>query len=175
VSWLDAAAAQSHSEGSFGVGYSILLGVVSGLLSTLLTWLGYKFSTDTVVPWYQRQLYRGVLIDGTWKGQRQDIDTLYGFSLHLTQNGHHLKGTFTAENRRENESDTSKTFVLDGEITDDCVLLRYTPLDRHTYGSGAFLCQVFDGGRVLKGGMLYFKTRVRQIGSVHDLELQRTI
>lgn len=154
---------------------SILLGAVGGLLSTFLGWLFYRFSNDTLVPWYQRRLYRGILVDGAWKGERSDGGTLYGFNIHLKQNGHEIKGTFAAANKREDGTNTTKTFELDGEIADDCVLLRYKPSDHHTYGSGAFLFQVFDAGRALKGGMIYFGTRVRQIGSVHDLHLNRTV
>ena len=155
--------------------HEISIGVISGLLATFLGWLFYRFSSDTVVPWYQRHLYRGILIDGSWKGERNDGGTLYGFRITLIQNGHEIKGIFAAENKKADGSTTSKTFELEGEIADDCVLLRYKPSDRHTYGSGAFLLQVFDGGRVLKGGMIYFGTRIHQIGSAHDIELNRTI
>ncbi len=167
-------AAGSNLPASYEVSYLIMVGVVSGVLSAVIVWLFSTFRNEAILPWYQRLVYRGVLVDGAWKGERKDNNTVYGFDLHLKQDGHAITGTFTAENQRGEGTHTTKSFRLDGEITDSCVLLRYSPSDQHTYGSGAFLFQVFEAGRVLKGGMLYFQTRSGQIGSVNDLRLERT-
>lgn len=154
----------------------ILLGVISGVLATFLSWLFSRFLTDTIVPWYQKRVYRGIIVSGAWSGQRTDGDTTFGFKIDLRQNGHELEGRFTAENKRNGGTvSTTKFFYLRGEITNSCVLLRYFPADPQVYGSGAFLLHVFDGGRVLKGGMLYFQTRTGRIGAVDDIEVQRAL
>jgi hypothetical protein len=176
VLWGDPLAKTNGSaEPTATVAYLLFLGIVSSLSAIFLNWVFYRFRVDTVIPWYQKQLYRGVLIDGQWKGKRNDGDTEYGFTIRLIQSGHQVSGIFTAENRRDSERNTTKSFRLVGEISNSCVLLRYAPAEPHIYGTGAFLLQVFDGGRVLKGGMLYFRTRSGDIGSVHDLVLLRSI
>ncbi len=152
--------------------YYILLGVVSGVLSACFVWLFSTFRSEAFLPWYQRLVYRGVLVDGTWKGERRDGDALYGFNIKLEQNGHIVTGTFTAENERPG-GHTTKSFRLNGEITDSCVLLSYSPCDHHTYGSGAFLFQVSHGGDTLRGGMLFFRTTDLTVGGVSDINLKR--
>src|SRR3989442_14289207 len=96
---------------------SIVAGIVSGLISTSLAWLIYRYCRDIFLPWYQMKLYRGAIIAGTWKGQREDTDAVYGFNIDLQQKGHLFKGTFIAQNARRDGAKTTKTFLLEGEST----------------------------------------------------------
>ena len=151
------------------------VGVVSSLAASLLAWLFFRLIKDSLLPWYQRRVYRGVIVAGCWRGARTDSSAVYGFVLDLEQNGHRLAGRFTAENAKPDGSHTKKAFDLVGEITNNYILLNYTPADQHTYGSGAFLFQIFTAGRVLKGGMLYLRTKSGEVGAVSDITLERVI
>lgn len=153
----------------------LIIGVISTLLGSLLGWLLFRFGSDTILPWYQRRVYRGVIVSGCWRGSRTDGGTVYGFSLDLKQNGHRLEGVFTADNAKPDGSHTKKIFYLVGEITNNYVLLNYAPSDPHTYGSGAFLFQIYTAGRVLRGGMLYLRTKSGEVGAVSDIQLERVI
>lgn len=152
---------------------TILVGIISGLVASFLSWIIFRFSSDTIVPWYQTRLYRGILVDGTWIGSRNDAGTDFGFSLQLHQSGHNLDGAFTAKNKKATGEATEKTFKVKGEITNNYLLLCYFPANQYIYGSGSFLLQVYHAGSQLKGGMMYLQTRTGLIGAVNDITLER--
>jgi hypothetical protein len=152
---------------------SILVGVISGVVASFLSWVIYRFSTDTIVPWYQTRLYRGILVNGTWIGSRNDNGKVFGFSLQLHQSGHNLDGFFTAKNKKPSGEETEKTFKVKGEITNNYLLLCYSPANPYIYGSGSFLLQVYNAGAQLKGGMMYLQTRTGLVGAVDDITLER--
>jgi len=152
---------------------SIVAGIIGGLISSLIVWAFYHFATDTVLPWYQTRVYRGVLLAGLWTGNRADGGHIFGFSLSLTQRGHIISGTFTANDQRSGGEVTETVFHLTGSIRDSVLLLTYAPSTPERYGSGAFLLRVFNGGKQLQGGMVYFQTHSGKIGAVSDIALER--
>jgi hypothetical protein len=156
------------------LGGQLIIGLVSGLLSSFVAWLFYRFANDSVIPWYQRRFYRGLIVQGAWQGERNDGGHLYGFHFDLAQSGHEVTGIFNANNTKPDGTKTNKNYLLSGEIANNSVLLNYAPSDQSSYGSGSFLFQVFDAGRTLKGGMLYLRTKSGNIGCVDDLCLSRT-
>ena len=163
-----------RSSGEF-MSYSqvIISGIISGVLSSVIVWLFYRFWSDTLLPWYQMRVYRGVSVQGLWIGTRVDGNNMFAFSLNLAQRGHNLLGTFTAKDKLAAGEETETAFDLRGVITNSYVLLNYSPASVHRYGSGAFLFQIFNAGAQLRGGMLYLQTRTGSIGAVTDITLDR--
>lgn len=155
------------------LGGQLVIGLVSGLLSSFVAWVFYRLANDSVIPWYQRRFYRGLIVQGAWQGERNDNGDIYGFNFQLTQSGHKLTGMFNANNTRADGTKTNKNYLLSGEIANNTLILTYVPSDQRSYGSGSFLFQVFDAGRTLKGGMLYLRTKSGSIGCVDDLHLSR--
>lgn len=163
-----------HSSGE-PMAYSqvIVSGIISGVLSSAIVWLFYRFWSDTLLPWYQIRVYRGVSVQDLWIGTRVDGNNTFAFSLKIKQRGHNLAGTFTAKDKLATGEETENIFDLHGVITNSYVLLTYTPASAHRYGSGAFLFHIFNAGEQLRGGMLYLQTRTGLIGAVTDITLDR--
>ncbi len=154
-------------------GGQLVVGLASGLLSPFLIWLFYRFANDTLVPWVQRRVYSGLSVAGNWRGERRDGDRIYGFDLDLLQQGHALSGTFAANNVSSDGTQTNKIYKLRGSVNNNYLLLAYGPSTPRQYGSGAFLFQMHDAGRTLRGGMLFMRTKSGTIMAVDDLELTR--
>ncbi|WP_162710408.1 hypothetical protein [Rhizobium leguminosarum] len=151
----------------------IVVGLASGILSSLSIWMFVRFSNDTLLPWLQRRFYKGLLVNGTWIGERPDRGRTYGFILDIVQDGYNLRGTFVANNTHEDGKKTSKTYAIRGNIYNNYIILTYEPVSSRSYGSGTFVFQLYTAGRVLKGGMLYMRTTSGEIQAVDDLELSR--
>lgn len=155
------------------LGGQIIVGLASGLLSSLIVFLSATFVNDSIVPWFQRRFYRGLSVSGIWRGDRKDGDRNYGFAIEIRQSGYALSGTFNAVNTNADGTQTNKLYGVVGTIVNNCVFLNYEPMSSRIYGGGSFVFQIYSAGRELRGGMLYMRTKSSEIKAVDDLVLTR--
>lgn len=141
-------------EMSTAIGYSLLLGIVSGVLTTALLWVIHVLWTKTIVPWYEQRVYKGVKIEGTWclvdDSNDKDGHWAQREILGLKQTAHRLTGSLTLLPK---EGENSDSIVLDavGDISDRFVSLSFkSPIqDRLSYS--VLLVEIVEDGHKLRG------------------------
>jgi hypothetical protein len=103
----------------------LAIGVVGGLLTAFVLFLGRHFLVTTILPWWRATMYDGVSVDGewVWKGVTPS-GTKHTGTLQLTQRGKAIVGTLkvvvTSENWR---GPPEETYYLRGEIHGSAIAL----------------------------------------------------
>ncbi len=163
-------------ENTLTLFYTIIIGIISGILTTILIRAFLIFFKETVLPWYQIQVYRGVNISGKWQGtQEREERGSFKFILKLNQKAHNLTGTFSSIDEYPDKSTGYHQFSVEGTISDGWVLLAYKENDKSSFGLGSLLLQVRNGGKELNGAIMFLKTKTATIGTDNVLTLKKTV
>lgn len=153
---------------------SLVVGVVSGVFSSIMFEMLKSFVIQVVIPWYQIRVYKGFDVSGHWEGEQIRGDIRYTFTIDIKQSGHNLTGKYTAVDYYQ-ETTKTKHFSLSGSIYNNNILINYESMYRQTFGVGTFLLAVHDGGNELRGAVTFLKTSAGRIGTDGDLILRRKI
>lgn len=137
-----------------------IVGIVTGILTTVLIFLARNFWTTKIVPFLEKTRYQGVMLAGQWYGTSENTDEEQGeifwneATLFLDQNAHDLSGLFIFKFKN-----SEKDFVLDfnvrGYIWEGYVTLNFTPKDRRVTSYATALLKLHSGGCMLVGGWLF--------------------
>ena len=135
--------------------FAILIGVVSGILASIIIFICAQFFYKIIIPWYQNAIYRGIDISGDWTAK-------YNFSggveveqtIELKQKGHKITGTFSSRSSVPSTGISTSTFTLVGEIFDNYVDIEYRKNDKRFIGRGSILFKVKEGGAKLQGNLV---------------------
>ena len=149
---------------------SLIIGVVSGILTSALIFLAVKIFRKIIIPWYQSIVYQGLVIDGEWKIilqtphriQTQDI------ILNIAQKAYRLEGTATYIIMIESAGEWSeqiKTFKVDGRISDRFVVITLRHAERSRIGVASLLLEIIGDGRTMSGQYTYYDVGVSKITS----------
>jgi len=143
---------------------TIVLGVVSGILTTAFLYMLSRFFTVVLLPWYQRVKYEGVDLNGTWTGKVIDSDEIvFPFRLILDQNAHELTGTATLDKSKAMDGDPATTYSLSGNAWEGYVTLNYKSVDKTRLSFATSLLRVVRGGRKLEGYFIFRDLRHDEI------------
>jgi hypothetical protein len=69
-----------------------LLGIISSLVATFLFLALRQIIINIIIPWFRRQIYRGVKIEGVWETEMSDN---IKYTFHLKQDADSINGIFT--------------------------------------------------------------------------------
>lgn len=152
------------------VSESIILGVVSGIATSLVIWVIVSVFKNTVIPWYQSVVYRGVDISGEWVGFWELGDFTNGLGrdkknsakdpdlqICLNQSGHIIKGALSVLKHPSGERDT-KSFLIEGVFKDGNLILTYQSKDRTRLGTGSSVMKLLRDGKLFKGKWLFINS-----------------
>ena len=137
---------------------SIIIGIIAGIITTLILELSRRIFFKIVIPWYQALVYKGIDISGEWvaniiiqkKGEK--IALKRKLFMSIDQKGHKITGDFTIQNILENESINSvSSYKLSGKISDNYVCLNYARKSQKKIGLGNLLFKVTGLGDRLVG------------------------
>lgn len=152
---------------------AIFIGVLGGIASWMLIQAASALFWNTVLPFYQRKVYRGVDLNGTWVGEQDRPGRgNFKFELALSQTGHRLSGTLRTTDKYPDGRIFTDSLVAEGMISDGSVLLTYHGTAGRI-GLGAVLLQVRDAGDTLMGAVMFLKAVSSEVGADEDLVLTR--
>lgn len=142
-----------------GISESIIIGVVSGILTSFVVWLVVIAFKKAILPWYQSITYRGVRIHGSWVGfyegkEKPSSEDDPDYSIILKQRGHDIEGILTRNRGSGGRRDT-KNFIFNGLFRDGNLVLSYKPEDETRLGVGTYVLQLVEDGREFHGKSLY--------------------
>ena len=146
---------------------SIILGVVSGLLASLLIYLGAKVIDKVLLPWYRELIYRGIDISGEWhtrvthpSGNTEDS------IMHVSQRADKLSCIVTIAKKMSSSNDVQiKTYNFKGELSERFVALVGKNIDRRSLGINATLLEIVGDGKTMKGYGVWYSTTNKAIQS----------
>ena len=156
---------------------AIILGVISGLVTTIIVWVVSKLYKNSFIPWYRKQVYSGIELTGSWqqekigKSSNEDEQTVI-YTLEIDEQcGHDVKGTFSHDYRSESRKSNGK-YNCKGQIIDGNLVLSLSPVDKSLSSFGAILMNIVGSGGSLEGKYTY-KGAVSNTIIADDLELQK--
>lgn len=143
-----------------------IIGIVTGILTTVILFMIKVFWTGTVIPFFERIMYQGVVVNGQWSGYAEvsakDIEEgkleetpfKAEHSLFLNQNAHNLTGSLLFK-----FSSPTKEFVIDfnvnGYMWEGYLTLNFTPKDKRITSYATALLKLHNGGQTLVGKWLF--------------------
>lgn len=152
---------------------SIVLGVVSGILTTVVLFLMNRVFLRVFLPWYQALVYRGVVIDGEWHGETENNQgTTHVFVTRIEQHAHQVSGDMKVVTAKPDTADVVTEFQLSGELWEGFLLLSLRSRDQTQLSFAAVLLKVQKGGRQLSGKMSFRNLSNDDIRSI-DILLER--
>ena len=131
---------------------AIFIGVISALLTNALI----KFFNDTIQPWYQGVVYRGIDINGFWEGYYTDpeIQNVVGGKIceeiFIEQKGHKVNGRMTIK-LHPNGTKDNKELLFKGVFKDNILNFSYESANKTRFGSGSSVLKLIDDGRTFDG------------------------
>lgn len=126
--------------------FALGVGVVSGLFSTILVFLGAKYWNSVVIPWYEERVYKDIRIAGEWRTRGKESGEEFSETAIIKQNAHRVWGEITY--RTEDE------FILyefEGELRNLILSARYWVKGQNNLDRGTFTLMVKDNGDTLQG------------------------
>jgi hypothetical protein len=75
--------------------FALGVGVVSGLFSTILVFLGAKYWNSVVIPWYEERVYKDIRIAGEWRTRGKESGEEFSETAIIKQNAHRVWGEIT--------------------------------------------------------------------------------
>ena len=147
---------------------SIILGVVSGILTSLLIWLILQLFKNLLLPWYQTITYQGLKISGTWIGlytvtENPSTTDDPDYIINIEQRGHVVQGTLI-RNKNQGGTRDPKEFKFNGTFRDGNLVFTYKPKDDTRLGLGAYVLMLTDDGRKFSGSSVYVASNNRTVG-----------
>ncbi|NOR27868.1 MAG: hypothetical protein GQ540_04995 [Lutibacter sp.] len=145
---------------------NIIIGILTGILTTALLYLISKMFADWLIPWYRNIKYIGIDVSGVWE-TKQEFDNSKEYSLlNLRQEADKLYGLWTIS-ITQNGSDQNeiKTFKVNGSIEDRFALLISKNTDRRQIGIGTMLIEAIGNGFELKGCETWYSVDNKAIKS----------
>lgn len=128
------------------LGASLLLGIVSGVLTTVLIVLFQKVWLRIIVPWYEDHLYQGPEIEGSWSAEvRTQSGAVNKHRIELSRTGYKIGGDVVCvEGPLEGQS-----YEILGLFKNLLLTGQYGSKNRRRIERGAFtLMLVADGSRL---------------------------
>ena len=135
-----------------GDALNIFLGVVSGVVTAMLLYLGARFVESTITPWMKQIRYDGVDIEGEWAERASDLGASFSSetTLALRQSARDVQGNYSCRVRSPSNSfDLHMTAT--GQLWEGYLSLTLRPVDRSVTSVSTVLLKVDGGGVSLRG------------------------
>ena len=146
---------------------SIFLGVVSGVLTSVLLYFAVFLIKIHFLPWYQSITYRGVDIGGIWTTEIESQEVKAKMEMFLEQKGHKLCGNVTVIQGKDlSNPSTITNLELNGLLWEGFATLNMKSMDRTRLSFATSLLAVLNGGRTLEGVYVYRSIQSDEIRSV---------
>ncbi|MEA1080263.1 hypothetical protein [Marinobacter qingdaonensis] len=151
---------------------AIGIGVVSGVLSSVLILLLATLIRRVFIPWFRSLIYSGVDVSGEW----HCIDPFMAqeITINLNQDADSVSGTATFTWNRDypdesilDDFEAVRTFNVSGKIRDRFLQVMLTHVDRKRIGVNSYLLEVCGDGRTMKGLFTFYSVRSHELDYIY--------
>lgn len=142
---------------------AILLGIVSGLFTTLIVVVIHFLWVKVIIPRYENTVYKDALIEGRWKGEstlytidEDHVEEWAGtykisksnkYNVDLIRVGHAVSGTMLITSG----PDEGKSFRIEGSFRNLILAATYESMDRSAIDRGALSLMIEHNGEIFSG------------------------
>jgi hypothetical protein len=146
---------------SVNVSSQILLGVVSGLVTSMAVFVFTVIWKQHLVPWYEQRVYNGVSIEGMWtlvdtnQPETSPEEWTQLETLSISQAAQRLSGTLTLAPKAGVDSPIF-TLKMTGDISDRFVTLLMKSPSRSRIAYSVMLGQVVGEGNRIQAQTAYY-------------------
>ena len=136
---------------------NIILGIVSGILTSLLIYIIIIIFNKIIIPWYQKMIYIGIDISGEWVNTHTTPSgTVTNEILYIKQKASKIECVCTKHKKRKNGKEEFSTLKFSGEIEDSIIALIGKNIRKDILGKNTLLLKVVNGGKRLEGYASWF-------------------
>jgi len=168
---------------------NLTIGIISGLISTVLIWLIVIVFKNLINPRIKELLYRGIDLEGEWHAEsfitkeinnggiiQKKKEKVRELTLTINQNAYQLKGDIIIKNIFDNgQEDKFSFYKYNGFIKDNYIILTYLPKSKKCIGLGSLLLIVKEGGMNLKGDLCGTALGDMNISHINELDFIRKL
>lgn len=126
------------------------IGVVAGLITSLIVILFQRLWVEVVQPWYEERVYRDTKIEGRWiieYPDRQAVEV-----AELKRRGHRVSGVITVSDG----ADLGKSFLFNGTFKNLILTGSYSAVNQRSLDRGSFAVMLKNNGQTLEGHAIYY-------------------
>lgn len=131
---------------------NILLGVISGLLATLLTVGFRRIWLSIIVPWFEELVYKDAKLEGTWYVLYDDMDDDRYDVVTVKRTGHHVTAHMTCSA----SDDAGKTYCIIGSFRNLILSATYETEDRQGLDRGSMTLMLTANGKRMVGFIAFY-------------------
>lgn len=143
---------------------NIILGIATGIITTVLIYLANQIFRKLVLPWYEKIKYKGVDLAGQWTGEMVDSSEIsMPFNLNIKQNANRLQGIASIDKSKAHDTYNMTSYNVKGSVWEGYVTLNYQSTDRTRLSFATSLLQVRMGGRKMEGIFVFRDVRQDEI------------
>lgn len=166
----------SRSIGPNPVWRDVLIGVVGGIVTTVIIWcfsVGWK---KILEPWFEARVYKGIDVSGSWRLANPALATgEFQFSDHetleISQSAHRLRGSLTLLPIRAQSA--PRTQEITGEIRDRLVCITGRSRSRQRVGFTSVIAEVSPDGQQMTGHAAYYDLDISSVASAEVVYVRR--
>ncbi len=144
--------------------YSLVIGVVAGVVATFLVFTLRAIWERIIMPWYEERLYQGAEIEGVWLSEITfPSGEINKHRMRLRRQGYNITGrSICFEGYSEgNAYDMHGTFK---NLTLSCT---YRIDDPRRLEQGAMVAMMLDDGKAMKGVVAFYDDKTNSILSAN--------
>lgn len=127
---------------------NLVLGLISGLVTTLLIVVFKNFWDFVVIPWFEERVYKDIKIEGQWFSSYPDsVSPIRQEVISLKRRGHAINGEIVCTNG----PDTGEKYHISGSFRNMMLPLTYESCDSTKSDRGAIALKATKNGKRLVG------------------------
>jgi len=153
---------------------NIMIGVVGGILSTMVIQSFVALLKNTLIPAYRSMIYDGIVIDGKWVSITDHKRATQEYYFELIQKAGSVTGTAVSYKKHKDVERTDcETFILKGRVRNRLFFGEMVPNDSNRLGQICFLYDIVKDGAELNGNTVFYNTGLSKITTL-EMILTRT-
>ena len=147
------------------ISVSLIVGTVSGILTSFLVFLIIQMFHKVFIPWYRNVTYSDLVLDGEWedKTDGKNVEVTQRILHKLKQKGNVITG------KTEIIDDSGfKTMEVSGYVRNGVAVLNFQREDKKKLGTMTYLLKAVEDGSRLTGFALWYDIIHSEICSVEN-------
>jgi len=152
---------------------TIILGVVSGIVTSALIFLLVKVFYKIIIPWYQDILYSGINLSGQWEEVTKYSRYTDHMKFNISQKNNKITGlaSLVKVNNTTQEA-KSKILIITGKFQNGYLILTLENQDKRMQTLLTYLLKVNNGGELLAGNVTWVDVGTNNIKTA-ETQLKR--
>lgn len=146
---------------------SIVFGVASGILTSVILFLLTALLRNFAIPWYRQVIYNGIDINGEWYSKRTTPSgNIEESVMGVKQHADRVSCTVNiAKKQPHSEQMEMKTYALTGILRDRFLEISGRNMDKQALGVHSELLEIVGDGKTMHGCCIWYSVTSKTIQS----------